>query len=75
MPSRGAVSVYDRTDQSEPLTAADKIRADGGTTTQEIDGESPPVNDVEQDECDCTNLSDGFPCADCYIEGRQDIPE
>ncbi len=30
------------------------------------------VETTEEDTCDeCAKLSDGFPCADCYISGRK----
>lgn len=50
---------------------SDKLRADGGTTTKEIGGESEPLDAAEHDECDC----DDVPCADCYIEGRKELLE
>ncbi len=32
------------------------------------------VEPTEEDTCDeCAKLSDGFPCADCYISGRRDF--
>jgi len=35
------------------------------------------LNDFDaDDECEeCAKLSDGFPCADCYISGRKDFGE
>lgn len=55
-------------------TLSDKLRADGGIATEEIVGESKPLDAVESDECDCAGLSDGFPCWPCVRDGKRELP-
>jgi hypothetical protein len=56
-------------ERSNTSTLSDKLRVDGGITTEEIGGESKPLDAAEPDGCDCTELSDGFPCWKCYRNG------
>lgn len=60
---------------SDASTVADKLRADGGTTAEENEGEFRPIDAVRHDECDCGDLPNDFPCADCYIQGEKEFPE
>ena len=41
------------TERSNASTVADKLRTDGGATTEEIGGESKPLDAAEPEECDC----------------------
>lgn len=55
-------------DAERPITAADKLRADGGT--QSVDAGDPgPSAEEERPECDCAVLSGAFPCWPCYRDG------
>ena len=63
------------TDHSNTSTLSEKLRADGGATTEGTGGESKPLDAVEPDECDCAELSDDFPCFPCFINGRRELPE
>ena len=47
---------------SDSMTAADRLRADGGNPYQQEGG----------DECGCTSE---LPCWDCFDAGRRDLPE
>jgi hypothetical protein len=31
--------------------------------------------DADEDECDCEDLPDDYPCADCYIAGVRGWPD
>jgi len=62
-------------ERSNASTVADKLRTDGGATTEEIGGESKPLDAVESEECDCTKLSDDFPCWPCVRDGKRELPE
>lgn len=53
------------TDTPSVETVADKLRADGGL---------PADSGSVEDDCDCASLS-GFPCWDCYRDGKADLPE
>lgn len=48
--------------------AATQAVADGGTVAS--DGESD-----NEDECDCEDLDDEFPCWKCYRTGKRTLPE
>lgn len=48
---------------SDSVTAADKLRADGGD-----------LNQREGNDGECESVSD-FPCWECYQTGRRDLPE
>ncbi|WP_135667445.1 hypothetical protein [Halorhabdus rudnickae] len=63
-------------DQLGTHTDSDPVRAatDGGITGESTD-DSPPLNAPEHSDCDCDDLHGDFPCADCYIEGRKEMPE
>mgnify|MGYP000439326247 CR=1 FL=1 len=57
--------------RSNASTVADKLRADGGATTEEVDEGSNSLDASEQDECEvCAELSD-LPCWSC-VSGRND---
>ncbi|MFC4450930.1 SWIM zinc finger family protein [Halorussus aquaticus] len=61
-------------ERSNALTLSDKHRPDGGTVAEDIVEDSLSLDVDDYKECDCDDLSDDFPCADCYIEGRKDLP-
>jgi hypothetical protein len=61
------------------LTAARQVSparpvADGGTHA----ATEPDIENSEPDppaRCDCTDLSDDFPCWECYRRGRKPLPD
>jgi hypothetical protein len=56
-------------------TLEDRLRADGGATTERSDAGPLPLDTKEPEECDCGELSDDFPCFECYITGLKELPE
>jgi hypothetical protein len=55
-------------------TLKDKLRPDGGVVTEETADASPPLNESEHPECNCTAYSD-FPCFTCYCDNRKELPK
>lgn len=62
-------------ERSNASTLSDKLRADGGATTEGVGGESKPLDAEKPDECDCAGLSDDFPCWPCVRDGKRELPE
>jgi len=62
-------------ERSNASRLSDKLRADGGATTEGVGGESKPLDAGERDECDCAELSDDFPCWPCVRDGKRELPE
>ncbi|WP_049979626.1 SWIM zinc finger family protein [Halolamina rubra] len=56
-------------------TLAERVRADGGVIPKERREEAGGVIDDEREECDCSKLSGGFPCFDCYLAGEKELPD
>jgi len=52
-----------------------QARTDGGVTTEETGEESHPLDAEEREECDCAELSNGFPCWPCVRDGKRELPE
>jgi len=63
------------TDRTVKTTLKDRLRADGGTVSEGPAKDHPPLDEANHTECDCDDLRRDFPCADCYIEGRKELPE
>lgn len=57
--------------QSNVSTLSEKLRADGGATTEEIGGEPQTLDATKQMECDCENLHGELSCWPC-ASGRND---
>lgn len=55
---------------STNATTGDKPNDDDESTAQ--NDESTAQND-DTDDCACAGLREGFPCADCYINGDADV--
>ena len=53
---------------------SDKLRADGGATTEGVSKKSKSLDGAEPDECDCAELSDDFPCWPCVRDGKRELP-
>ena len=54
-----------------------QLVADGGIKSQastQDDSESEHTGEVDS-ECGCDDLSDDFPCWECYRSGRRELPE
>jgi hypothetical protein len=78
--SRESSSIFRRTrgvdtDRTATTTLKDRLRSDGGTVSEGPIEEHPPLGEAKHTECDCNDLRGDFPCADCYIEGRKELPE
>lgn len=64
------------TERSNSSTLAERLRADGGVVSEDVTGDPPALDEVNPEECDCDDLpNDGLSCADCYIDGRKELPE
>jgi hypothetical protein len=61
--------------RSNATRLSDKLRADGGVTTEEIEADSKPFDAVESGECDCAESLGDFPCWPCVRDGKQELPE
>ena len=61
--------------ESTPQTLEERLRADGGAVAERAGDDPLPLDAEEHEECDCDDLPDDFPCADCFIEGRKELPE
>jgi hypothetical protein len=57
--------------ETSPIRAA----TDGGVRADEDSGGPNTLYASESDECDCPKLPDDWPCADCYIAGKAELPE
>jgi hypothetical protein len=53
----------------------DKLRADGGAATAGAGGDSISPYEASPDDCDCAELSDGFPCWPCVRDGHKELPD
>ena len=62
-------------ERSNASTVADKLRADGGATTEGAGGKSKPLDALVPEECDCAGLSNDFPCWPCVKDGRKELRE
>ncbi|MFC7325457.1 hypothetical protein ACFQMF_12790 [Halorubrum rutilum] len=56
-------------------TLEDRLRTDGGTTTERDDADPLPLDADEREECDCAELSDDFPCWPCVRDGKRELPD
>jgi len=63
------------TEGKDSTTLAERLRADGGVITGERREDGAGVIEDEREECDCAELSDSFPCFECYLTGRKELPE
>ena len=63
------------TGRTPTKTLEAELRTDGGVVSEQTDEDLPTLGGTEHSECDCDDLHGDFPCADCYIEGRKEIPE
>ncbi|WP_246986858.1 SWIM zinc finger family protein [Halorientalis marina] len=63
----------------EPLldaARAEQMAADGGTATSPSDdGMDMTDPDASDNTCDCSALSDDFPCWECVRTGRRSLPD
>lgn len=62
-------------ERSNASTLSDKLRADGGATTEGVGGESKPLDAEKHGECDCAELSNDFPCWPCVRDEKRTTPE
>jgi hypothetical protein len=62
-------------ERSSASTVADKLRADGGATTEGAGGESKPIDALVPEDCNCAELSDDFPCWPCVRDGWKELRE
>jgi hypothetical protein len=62
-------------ERSNASRLSEKLRADGGATTEGSGRESPPLDAVEREDCDCAGLSDNFPCWPCVRDGKRELPK
>ena len=62
-------------ERSNASTLSDKLRADGGATTEGVSKKSKSLDGAEPDECDCAELSDDFPCWPCVRDDYRALPD
>lgn len=51
------------------------VAAVGGPTVLNAAARFSPLPETETDDCDCSTLSDGFPCWPCVRNGKREILE
>jgi hypothetical protein len=63
------------TEETTPQTLKERLRADGGAVTEEISEDSAPLYEVEHTDCECSKLTDDFPCWPCVRDGKRELRE
>ncbi|MFC6614939.1 SWIM zinc finger family protein [Halopenitus salinus] len=52
-----------------------QLVADGGVVPTRGDGTSDHADEVDTDQCTCTDVDNDFPCWECFRTGRKDLPK
>ena len=63
------------TEGTTTQTLKDKLKTDGGTATEGTNEDTPPLNEAKQEEYDCDDLRENFPCWSCVRRGKRELPE
>ena len=63
------------TEGTDSTTLDERLRADGGVTAETNLDDNSGLIAADSEECDCAELSDDFPCFDCYLAGEKELPE